>query len=158
MTNPLTPERLDAIKARCDQQRNDCLDKCGEPQNCTCGLNTGTTFEAVCGHLVCEDCSILCEVCHEETICPGCVVRDNENNKCCGGECQSASNKKILTESMTAYMTNFVEKLPFEDLLIWAQLYRVEQHSARWLDDEWPDKEDGLRGDVIDAMVEVWGK
>lgn len=69
----------------CDQSCNECR-KCDQPENCHCGLNTGELITAVCGHIVCEDCLILCEICGEEYICPGCTVRDEHGNKTCG-EC-----------------------------------------------------------------------
>ncbi len=53
---------------------------------CSCGLKTGDLTRAICGHLVCKDCLILCENCAGEYICPGCAVRDGVGNRTCG-EC-----------------------------------------------------------------------
>ncbi len=66
----------------CDHRCSECR-KCDEPEKCACGLNTGSLGVADCGHLICDDCMILCELCGEATFCPACVQRDSENNKCC---------------------------------------------------------------------------
>ncbi len=70
----------------CDQPCNKCLDRCDRPQTCACGLNTGDLQETLCSHLVCEDCKITCEVCGE-LVCPACVVKNDEGDELCGGEC-----------------------------------------------------------------------
>ena len=60
---------------------------------CHCGLDTGDLLPTVCGHIVCQDCLILCWVCNE-FICPGCVVRV-DGTDCCGeGDCREELEKE----------------------------------------------------------------
>ena len=45
-----------------------------------------------------------------------------------------------------------VETLDFDKLLLWANIFSVPHYEAEWMDDEWPDREDDLRADVVDAI------
>ncbi len=46
----------------------------------------------------------------------------------------------------------YVGKMSFDELIMEADMLGVGHDEEHWLDDEWPDKEDGLRSDVIDAI------
>ena len=48
--------------------------------------------------------------------------------------------------------------MDFDDLIVWADLYKVAHFEEEWLDDEWSDKEDALRGEVADAAIKVFEK
>ena len=81
----------------CNQPCNPCR-KCDEQEPCSHCLEVrGDIVIAVCGHPVCCDCSILCEIC-SETLCPVCAVKDSEGNWTCGGECLADSEEMIGAE------------------------------------------------------------
>ncbi len=54
--------------------------------------------------------------------------------------------------------TNFVEKLDFDTLVVWAKLLEVECDVDMWLDDDYPDKDDELRVNVAEAMMKIGDK
>lgn len=48
--------------------------------------------------------------------------------------------------------------MSFLELIVWADLYKVEHNEDEWVDDEWPDKENALRQEVSDAAIRVFEK
>lgn len=46
----------------------------------------------------------------------------------------------------------YVQDMSFEHLIMEADMLGVTHDEEHWLDDEWPDKEDQLRVDVIGAV------
>ena len=53
---------------------------------------------------------------------------------------------------MPLNITKYIDALTFDQLLVVADRYGVHHNECRWLDDEWPDKEDKLRVAVAEAM------
>ena len=45
-----------------------------------------------------------------------------------------------------------VDSLDFDRLLLWADIFSVPHYETTWSDDEWPDREDELRVDVVNAI------
>lgn len=52
----------------------------------------------------------------------------------------------------------YVEDLAFDSLLIEADNLGVFHDDKCWFDDEWPDKEDALRVEVIEALYKSLAK
>ena len=52
----------------------------------------------------------------------------------------------------------YVQSMSFDELIMEADMLGVDHDEEHWLDDEWPDKEDALRVDVISAVggLENW--
>ncbi len=48
--------------------------------------------------------------------------------------------------------TGYVELLSFDELIKWCISLEIPCNTDRWLDDDFPDKEDGLRVKLIDAL------
>ena len=57
--------------------------------------------------------------------------------------------------SKQAQIEQFVEGLSFGQLTWVALQIATRSGSFNWLDDEWPDKEDELRVNVIDRLIEI---
>ncbi len=51
----------------------------------------------------------------------------------------------------------YVGQMSFDKLIMEADMLGVPHDEEHWLDDEWPDKEDDLRRDVIDAVMGLGG-
>ena len=52
-------------------------------------------------------------------------------------------------------ITQFVEDMAFSTLLNWACIFHIAVDTGMWLDDEWSEKEDELRKEVVDAILRV---
>ncbi len=58
----------------------------------------------------------------------------------------------LLQDKNTAVeIEQLVEDMPFDTLILWADLLGVEHNEKQWFDDEWPDKENELRVAVVKA-------
>lgn len=51
-------------------------------------------------------------------------------------------------------LAQYVEDLAFDSLLIEAKNLGISHDAECWLDDERPDKEDALRGEVLSALYD----
>ncbi len=77
----------------CDQPCHECR-KCDEPEICEyCDRPSDGMVQAVCGHLICPGCVILCEGC-DEAVCPGCVVKRHGNKYCGEVDCFPGSEEE----------------------------------------------------------------
>ena len=54
------------------------------------------------------------------------------------------------------FLTQFVEDLDSEALLIWAEIHKLNPDIGSWLDDDFPDKEDELRVELTEVMIKAW--
>ena len=59
---------------------------------------------------------------------------------------------------MTDFCEQFVEDLEFDVLIGWADIFNIDHDYKSWLDDDYPEKESELRGQVADAMNKVGRK
>lgn len=57
--------------------------------------------------------------------------------------------------SIDGLIEQFVEDLEFDVLVIWADILKVGHDEELWLDDIWPEKENELRTEVAQAMMDV---
>ncbi len=63
-----------------------------------------------------------------------------------------------LAAKMSVLATQFVDDLPFDVLIEWANILGVEHDEKQWLDDEWPEKDSEQRAKVAEAMEKVGKK
>lgn len=92
----------------------------------------------------------------------------NDERKLCAGTligiehaCDRIRAKIEVMESaeakQKAKMQNFAEifvgDLPTEALFGWCDIFKVPHNEDAWLDDDWPDKEDELRAELIEKAV-----
>jgi hypothetical protein len=55
--------------------------------------------------------------------------------------------------SIETLAEQFVDDLSFETMLAWCDIYKVFHDEEMWVDDDWIDKEDELRDNLVDAIV-----
>lgn len=64
-----------------------------------------------------------------------------------------------MAKTVEEVIYQLYETMDFDDLIVWAELYKVEHSKVtEWLDDEWPDNESALRQKVSDAAIAVFEK
>ncbi len=61
-------------------------------------------------------------------------------------------------KNMDDFYAQFVEDLDFDVLIGWADLFGIDHDYKSWLDDDYPDKESELRGQLAEAMGKVGEK
>ncbi len=61
-------------------------------------------------------------------------------------------------ELLRTFAETFVGALDLDALVVWADTLKVEHGRDTWIDDDYPDKEDDLRGRVVDAFVRLGEK
>lgn len=60
--------------------------------------------------------------------------------------------------NMADFCEQFVEDLEFDVLIAWADVLGICPDHESWFDDDYPDKENELRGEVAEAMNNVGKK
>ena len=56
---------------------------------------------------------------------------------------------------MEDLVNQFVSDLDFDVLVGWCDIFGIDHEEEMWLDDDWPDKDMELRGELADKMFDV---
>lgn len=57
--------------------------------------------------------------------------------------------------TMDTFVTNFVDAMDLDTVIVWADILNVPHNESQWIDDDFPDKSDELRVAVVEAMLNV---